>query len=118
MTPVLFGTVCRYAREAVSDCRHNQTYEPPRPQRAPRWGRSPNGRRRRGGDGSGAHGRRNVRAGFSCGARLNSLFWLKLCLIVYLLERDAEPVLFSPYDAAMPFRLVGLNDQGEFVGNG
>jgi hypothetical protein len=51
-------------------------------------------------------------------ARLNSLFWLKLCLIVYLLERDAEPVLFSPYDAAMPVRLVGLHDQGEFVGNG
>ncbi len=55
---------------------------------------------------------------FLGGARLNSLFWLKLCLIVYLLERDAEPVLFSPYDAAMPVRLVGLHDQGEFVGNG
>jgi hypothetical protein len=39
-------------------------------------------------------------------------------LTVYLLrECDTEPVLFSPYDAAMPARLIGLHDQLEFVGN-
>ena len=37
--------------------------------------------------------------------------------IVCLPERDAEPVLFPPYDAAMPAHLIGLHDQREFVGN-
>jgi hypothetical protein len=32
-------------------------------------------------------------------------------------ECDTEPVLFSPYDVAMPARLIGLHDQREFVGN-
>jgi hypothetical protein len=38
-------------------------------------------------------------------------------LIVYLLERDAEAVLFPPYDAARPAHPIGLHDQREFVGN-
>jgi hypothetical protein len=51
-----------------------------------------------------------------CGARRNAGL-LKLRLIVCLRERDAEPVLFPPYDAAMPARLIGLHNQREFVGN-
>jgi hypothetical protein len=47
----------------------------------------------------------------------HSLVRLKLWLIVYLHERDAEPILFAPYDAAMPAHLIGLRDQREFVGN-
>ena len=43
---------------------------------------------------------------------------LKLRLIVCSRERDAEPVFFPPYDAAMPAHLIGLHDQREFVGNG
>lgn len=42
---------------------------------------------------------------------------LKLWLIVYLCERDAEPVVFAPDDTAMPAHLIGLQDQLEFVGN-
>src|ERR1700686_1888273 len=38
-------------------------------------------------------------------------------LIIELRERDADPVLFPPYDAAMPARLIGLHDQREFLGN-
>jgi hypothetical protein len=55
-------------------------------------------------------------AGFSCRAPIASV-WLKLWLIVYLCERDAEPILFPPYDPAMSAHLIGHHGQHEFVGN-
>ena len=42
---------------------------------------------------------------------------LKLWLIVNLCERDAEPILFPPYDPAMSAHLIGHHGQHEFVGN-
>jgi hypothetical protein len=41
----------------------------------------------------------------------------RLCLVslkfwptVFVFERDAQPVLFTPNDAALPVQLVGLHD--------
>ena len=42
---------------------------------------------------------------------------LKLWLIGDLFERHAEPVVFAPYDAAIPACPIGLHDQREFVRN-
>ena len=43
--------------------------------------------------------------------------WLKLWLIVYLCERDAEPVLSPPYGPAMSAHPIGHHGQPEFVGD-
>jgi hypothetical protein len=36
---------------------------------------------------------------------------------VRLLERNADPVFFAPYNPTIPDHLIGLDDQLEFVGN-
>src|SRR5258708_7405743 len=105
MTPVLFGTVRRYAREAASDCRHNQTYEPPRPQRAPALGPfakwPPTSRRW-------WHG--SPRPGELKGVSGGGKIFLDLGFLAYILREATNRALFRGFFLGL--QLLGLQHVG------